>query len=143
VPEALVADKAYDADAIRDDLRKRGIRPVIPPKLNRTKTIRFSKRLYRERNCIERMFGHLKINRAIATRYDQLTDSFLGTLFLASARYWLKFAHAAWSGIEHDHIHLAHIILRDVAKLVLGVSTVVRHDDRRCSRRYAEFVHII
>jgi transposase len=57
--------------------------------------IRHSKRLYRERNRIERMFGHLKINRAIATRYDQLADSFLGMLFLASARYWLKFVHAA------------------------------------------------
>ena len=94
-PDALIADKAYDADAIRDDLKKRGIKPVIPPKSNRTKTIRYSKRLYRERNCIERMFGHLKVNRAIATRYDQLADSFLGMLFLASARYWLKFVHAA------------------------------------------------
>jgi transposase len=94
-PDALIADKAYDADAIREDLKKRGITPVIPPKSNRIKTIRYSKRLYRERNCIERMFGHLKINRAIATRYDQLADSFLGMLFLASARYWIKFVHAA------------------------------------------------
>ena len=39
---------------------KRGIKPVIPPKSNRTKAIRCSKRLYRERNCIERMFGYLK-----------------------------------------------------------------------------------
>jgi len=57
--------------------------------------IRYSKRLYRERNLIEHMFGHLKINRTIATRYDQLADSFLGMLFLASARYWLKFVHVA------------------------------------------------
>ena len=71
-PDALLADKAYDTDAIRDDLKKRGIKAVIPPKSNRTATIRYSKRLYRERNCIERVIGHLKINRAIATRYDQL-----------------------------------------------------------------------
>jgi transposase len=95
LPDALIADRAYDADVIRDDLKKRGTRPVIPPKSNRTRTIRYSKRLYRECNRIERMFGHLKINRAIATRYDQLADSFLGMLFLASARYWLKFVHAA------------------------------------------------
>jgi len=93
-PDALIADKAYDADAIRADLRRHGIRS-IPPKSNRTKTIRYRKRLYRERNCIERMFAHLKINRAIATRYDQLAESFLAMLFLASARYWLKFVHAA------------------------------------------------
>jgi transposase len=94
-PGALLADKAYDSDAIRDDLKKRGIRAVIPPKSNRTKTIRYSKRLYRQRNCIERVLGHLKINRAIATRYDQLPDSFLGMLYLATARYWIKFVHAA------------------------------------------------
>ena len=76
-------------------MKARGIKPVIPPKSNRTATIRYSKRLYRQRNCIERVLGHLKINRAIATRYDQLADSFLGMLCLTSARYWIKFVHAA------------------------------------------------
>ena len=51
--------------------------------------------LYKQRNRIERMFGHLKVNRAIATRYDQLASSFLGMVHLATARYWLKFVHAA------------------------------------------------
>jgi transposase len=83
-PGALVADKAYDSDAIRDDLKQRGIRAVIPPKSNRTKTICYSKRLYRRRNCIERVLGHLKTNRALATRYDQLAGSFLGMLYLAT-----------------------------------------------------------
>ena len=41
------------------------------------------------------MFGHLKINRAITTRYDQLASSFLGMLHLATERDWLKFVHAA------------------------------------------------
>jgi transposase len=94
-PKALLADKAYDTDAIRTDLKKRGIKAVIPPKSNRKAVIRYNKRQYRQRNCIERVFGHLKINRAIATRYDQLPESFLGMLFLASARYWLKFVHVA------------------------------------------------
>lgn len=62
---------------------------------SRTKTICYNKRLYRQRNCIERALGHLKINRAIATRYDQLADSFFGMLYLATARYWIKFVHAA------------------------------------------------
>ena len=43
-----------------------------------------------------RMFGHLKINRAVATRYDQLASSLLSMVRLATARYWLKFVHAAW-----------------------------------------------
>jgi transposase len=94
-PDALLADKAYDSDAIRDDLKKRGIKAVIPPKSNRTVAIRYNKRIYRERNCIERVLGHLKINRAVATRYDQLAESFLGMLYIATARYWIKFVHAA------------------------------------------------
>lgn len=92
-PDALLADKAYDSDAIRDDLKKRGIKAVIPPKSNRKVAIRYNKRLYRERNWIERVIGHLKINRAIATRYDQLAESFLGMLYIATARYWIKFVH--------------------------------------------------
>jgi transposase len=47
---------------------------VIPPKSNHTKTICYNKQLYRQRNCIERVLGRLKINRAIATRYDQLVE---------------------------------------------------------------------
>ena len=68
---------------------------MIPPRSNRTAAIRWNKRLYRQRNRIERMFGHLKINRAIATRYDKLADSFLGMLHLAAIRYWFKFVHTA------------------------------------------------
>jgi len=55
--------------------------------------IEYDRDLYKQRNCIERMFGHIKINRSIATRYDQLANSFLGMVYVASARYWLKFVH--------------------------------------------------
>lgn len=51
--------------------------------------------LYKHRNGIERMFSQLKINRAIATRYDQLAETFMGVVHIATARYWLKFVHAA------------------------------------------------
>lgn len=46
---------------VRDDLKQRGIRAVIPPRSNRTKTICYNdnKRLYRQRNRIERALGHL------------------------------------------------------------------------------------
>nr|WP_197277097.1 transposase [Sphingomonas profundi] len=57
--------------------------------------IEHDRTLYRQRNRIERMLGHLEINRAIATRYDQLASSFLGMVHLATARYWPKFVHAA------------------------------------------------
>jgi transposase len=94
-PDAFLADKGYDADAIRADLAERAIKAVIPGRSNRRVTIDYDRTLYRQRNRIERMFGHLKINRAIATRYDQLANSFLGMVHIATARYWLKFVHAA------------------------------------------------
>jgi transposase len=93
-PKAVLGDKGYDSEAIRADLKARGIRPVIPPRSNRKAAIRWNKRLYRQRNRIERMIGHLKINRAIATRYDKLADSFLGMLHLAATRDWIKFVHS-------------------------------------------------
>ena len=94
MPNALLADKGYDADAIRADLVERNIKAVIPGRSNRRVKIEHDRSLYRQRNRIERMFGHLKVNRAIATRYDQLTNSFLGMVHIATARYWLKFVHA-------------------------------------------------
>ncbi len=57
--------------------------------------IEHDRTLYKQRNRIERMLRHLKINRAIATRCDQLANSFLGMVHIATARYWLKFVHAA------------------------------------------------
>ena len=94
-PKAFLADRGYDADAIRADLESRNIKPVIPGRSNRRVKIEHDRALYKERNQIERFFGRLKINRAIATRYDQLAESFLSMVHIASARYWLKFVHAA------------------------------------------------
>jgi len=94
-PQALLADKGYDADAIRNDLASHNIDPVIPGRANRRVKIEYDRTLYKQRNLIERMFGRLKINRAIATRYDQLAESFISMVHIATARYWLKFVHAA------------------------------------------------
>ena len=94
-PKALLADKGYDADAIRTDLAKRNIQAVIPGRSNRRMAIGYDRTLYKQRSRIERMFGRMKINRAIATRYDQLAASFMSMVHIATARYWLKFVHAA------------------------------------------------
>lgn len=95
MPDALLADKGYDADAIRADLAERKIEAVIPGRSNRGAKIEHDRSLYKQRNRIERMLGQLKINRAIATRYDQLASSFLSMVHPATVRYWLKSVHAA------------------------------------------------
>ena len=94
-PGALLADKGYDADAIRADLARRNIQAVIPGRSNRRVKIEHDRALYKERNHIERFLGRLKINRAIATRYDQLAETFLSMVHIVATRYWLKFVHAA------------------------------------------------
>ena len=89
-PRYLLADKGYDTNAIRETLHADGVRATIPSKSNRIKPIRWNRALYRERNRIERMIGHLKINRAIATRYDKLARSFLDALHIAAIRKCLR-----------------------------------------------------
>ncbi|KRR19377.1 transposase [Bradyrhizobium lablabi] len=91
----MLTDKGYDADAIRADLADRKIEAVNPGRLNRRVKIEHDRALYKQRNRIERMFGHLKVNRAIATATTNWPSSFLGMVHLATARYWLKFVHAA------------------------------------------------
>ncbi len=89
-PQALIADKAYDADALIDTLNQREIIPVIPPKTNRKTPRDCDFALYCERNLVERFFNKLKHFRAIATRYDKLARNFLAGVQLASAMILLN-----------------------------------------------------
>ena len=89
-PQALIADKAYDADALIDTLNQREITPVIPPKANRKTPRDCDFALYCERNLVERFFNKLKHFRAIATRYDKLARNFLAGVQLASAMILLN-----------------------------------------------------
>ncbi|WP_288990228.1 IS5 family transposase [uncultured Sphingopyxis sp.] len=86
----VLADKAYDADGIRNLIEAQGAVPNIPAKSNRKWKPCFSKRLYRERNLIERFFSKLKHFRRVATRYDKLAENFLAMIQLASMRLWLR-----------------------------------------------------
>ena len=89
-PEALLADKGYDADALIETLEARGITPVIPPKANRRAPRKTDFALYRERNLVERFFCKLKQYRAIATRYDKLANTFLAAVALICVLFWLN-----------------------------------------------------
>ena len=82
--QALLADKAYDADRLIDTLARRRITAVIPPKLNRIVQRACDFALYAERNLVERFFNKLKQYRAIATRYDKLARNFLAGVQLAA-----------------------------------------------------------
>ncbi len=82
--EALIADKAFDAERVRAVLKRRGIKQVIPFKKNRLHPTEFDKVLYKERHLIENFFCKLKQFRAIATRYDKCSSHFLSGIYLVS-----------------------------------------------------------
>ena len=86
----LLADKAYDTDAIVEFVIKQGATVVIPPKSNRVVEREYDKILYKERNWVERLFNRLKHYKRIATRYDKTAGSYLGFLALTSTILWLS-----------------------------------------------------
>ena len=87
----LLADRAYDSDALRQSLAARGAWPNIRPMTNRVRVPPFKKWLYRQRNLVERFFNKLKHFRAVATRYDKRDDNYLACVKLASIRIWMRF----------------------------------------------------
>ncbi|WP_240344721.1 MULTISPECIES: IS5 family transposase [unclassified Novosphingobium] len=91
--EALLADKGYDADAIREDLAAADIEAVIPAKSNRRNPVPHDREKYRWRNLVERLLNKLKNWRRIATRYDKTQESYLGFVNLVAALQWIPFVH--------------------------------------------------
>ncbi len=69
-PKRLIADKAYDAMALRRWLKRRRIKAVIPSPATRTFPFPLDGATHRRRCLIERMWSRVKPRRRIATRYD-------------------------------------------------------------------------
>ena len=87
----LLADKAYDADSLRNWLKRQRIKAVIPSTASRRTPYPFDRRVYRRRNVIERLFGRLKNWRRIATRYDRHATNYLaGIALVAAVTEWIK-----------------------------------------------------
>jgi len=86
----VLADKGYDADALRRTLRQAGAVPVIPGRISRKRQIVYDKARYRERHRIENAFCRIKDFRRVATRYDKLAANFLSAVALATlVAFWL------------------------------------------------------
>lgn len=89
-PGAVVADKAYDTNAVLAAIAFYHAEPVIPPKSSRNERRAYDQNLYADRNKAERFFGRLKEARGFATRYDKTAASFLATAHLLAALDWLR-----------------------------------------------------
>ena len=89
--QILLADRAYDSDALRQSLKDRGAWACIKPMPNRVNIPSFSPFLYRYRNLVERFFSKLKHFRAVATRFEKHPENYLALVKLAAIQIWLRF----------------------------------------------------
>ena len=85
----VIGDRAYDAAALRDQLKTQRCRVVIPSNPTRKIQRRYDREAYRKRHHVENFFQRLKRFRRIATRYEALTGTFLGMLSLAAVLLWI------------------------------------------------------
>ena len=89
--QTLLADRAYDSDALRAAMAHRGAWANVKPMPRRVNVPVFSPWLYRYRNLVERFFNKLKHSRAVATRFEKHDANYLALVKLAAARIWMRF----------------------------------------------------
>ena len=89
--QILLADRAYDSDALRQTLASRGAWACVKPMPGRVNIPAFSPFLYRYRNLVERFFNKLKHFRAVATRFEKHDANYLALVKLAATRIWMRF----------------------------------------------------
>ena len=87
---AVIADKAYDSNEIRNAIAAEDMVAVIPSKRSRKVHISHDIVLYKTRNRIERCFNKLKHFRRVATRFDRRVIYFLAFIHFASAMIWSR-----------------------------------------------------
>ncbi|SOE19031.1 transposase [Hoeflea halophila] len=81
---ALMADKAFDANWLLEELHERGASAVIPPKSNRKQQRDYDFEAYKWRHLVENYFAKIKEFRGIATRYDKTDCSYTASWNLAA-----------------------------------------------------------
>jgi transposase len=82
---ALIADKAFDSNAIIADLNERGAKVVISQHPRRAQPLDIDDEMYKWRHLIENFFCKLKEFKRIAMRADKTGQSFAAMIHLAAA----------------------------------------------------------
>jgi transposase len=85
----ILADKAYDSDALIAELDSRGSTPVIPSRRGRRIARLHDRAMFKSRFLVEHFFARIKRCRRIATRYEKLSVTYLGMVLLACVLTWL------------------------------------------------------
>lgn len=93
LPERLIGDKAYDSDALDEQLAEEyGIEMISPNRSNRKLKTQDGRplRRYRRRWKVERIFAWMQNYRRLVTRWEYRIENFLGFVQLACLLMLLK-----------------------------------------------------
>jgi transposase len=84
-PENLIGDRAYDSDALDQELRRDGVELIAPHRSNRKMQTQDGRRLrrYQRRWLVERFFAWIQWQRRLLVRWEYYPENFLGFVQLA------------------------------------------------------------
>lgn len=94
MPERIIGDKAYDSDALGDELGDKGIELIAPHRSNRSPETKTQDgrplRRYKRRWKVERTIAWLQHYRRLCIRWERSTTMFQGFLHLGCTMLLLK-----------------------------------------------------
>ena len=83
--DALLADKAFDANWIVEDLKARGAQIVISQRPRRKQPLQIDEEIYKWRHLIENFFVKIKEFKAIALRCEKTDRNFSAMIYATAA----------------------------------------------------------
>lgn len=81
----LIADKAFDANWIIEEINERGAQIVISQHPRRTAPLQIDQEIYKWRHLVENFFCKLKEFKRIAMRADKTDESFEAMIYASAA----------------------------------------------------------
>lgn len=93
LPKRLIGDLAYDSDALRARLARRGVIAIVPYRANRRVRKyqdRRHLRRYRRRWIVERSIAWLGSFRRLVVRHERITSMYCSFLYFAAALLALR-----------------------------------------------------
>ena len=88
--QVVMADTAYDSDALREAIADKRALAVIPNNPSRTFKHPLDKQLYAQRHLVECCFSKLKQFRRVATRFEKTARNYQAVVTIAAIVLWLR-----------------------------------------------------
>ena len=83
--DAILADKAFDANWIIEEMNDRGAKIVISQRPQRIKPLKIDDEIYKWRHLIENFFAKLKEFKGVAMRCEKTDRNFSSMIYACAA----------------------------------------------------------